>query len=163
MKHLILILFFSYINLSSFAQIKKAEIIAIGLTCSMCSNAINKQLKTIDNVDSVITDLNTNTFSVYLKSENTSEPNMFKEKVEKAGFFIGSLILELNSNILTTENSAFININKQEIKNKNVSTIKILDKGYVTEREYKKLVKQYAKIESYSKEDENNYHFKIIN
>ncbi|MFN6071294.1 MAG: heavy-metal-associated domain-containing protein, partial [Bacteroidota bacterium] len=50
-----------------YAQVKKAEIIATGLTCSMCSNAIYKQLNTIVGVDSVLTDLNTNTFTVFLK------------------------------------------------------------------------------------------------
>ena len=33
------------------AQISKAEIVATGLTCSMCSNAINKQLKSLTEVD----------------------------------------------------------------------------------------------------------------
>ncbi|MBK8850443.1 MAG: heavy-metal-associated domain-containing protein [Saprospiraceae bacterium] len=51
------------------AQISKAEIVATGLTCSMCSNAINKQLKSLTDVDSVVIDLNTNTFVVHLKKK----------------------------------------------------------------------------------------------
>jgi len=46
------------------AQITKVEIMATGLTCSMCSNAINKQLKTIDEVENVDIDLNKNLFIV---------------------------------------------------------------------------------------------------
>ena len=57
-------------SVKSYSQISKAEIIATGLTCSMCSNAINKQLKKLVEVDSVTTDLNTNTFVVYLKKDN---------------------------------------------------------------------------------------------
>jgi copper chaperone CopZ len=68
--------------MKSFAQISKAEI-ATGLTCSMCSNAINKQLKTLPEVVTVETDLNTNTFTVTLKEGDLS-PKVFKEKV--AGF-----------------------------------------------------------------------------
>lgn len=69
------------------AQISKAEIRATGLTCSMCSNAINKQLKSLPEVVNVETDLNTNTFTVTLVEGNTLSPKIFKEKVEKAGFY----------------------------------------------------------------------------
>ena len=78
------------------AQITKAEIVATGLTCSMCSNAINKQLKSLTEVDSVVIDLNTNTFVVHLKKETNISPRILKEKVEKAGFFIGSMIVTMN-------------------------------------------------------------------
>ncbi len=84
----------------SYSQISKAEIRATGLTCSMCSNAINKQLKKMTEVDSVATDLNTNTFVVYLKKENALSPMVFKESVEKAGFFVGSLEVTMASSQL---------------------------------------------------------------
>ena len=58
-------------SIKSNAQIVKAEIRATGLTCSMCSNAINKQLKSMPEVINVETDLNTNTFTVEL--ERSSE------------------------------------------------------------------------------------------
>ncbi len=51
------------------AQINKAEIIATGLTCSMCSNAIQKQIESLPEVVSVETDLNTNTFIVLFKEK----------------------------------------------------------------------------------------------
>jgi len=69
------------------AQISKAEIRATGLTCSMCSNAINKQLKALPEVVHVETDLNTNTFTVTLNENTTISPSTFKQSVEKAGFF----------------------------------------------------------------------------
>ncbi len=145
------------------AQVHKAEIIATGLTCSMCSNAIKKQLKTIKNVDSVATDLNTNTFSVYLKKDQAVAPSLLKEKVEKAGFFVGSLQLEIDASYLNSYSSQFININSGDLKNKKTVTIQILDKGYVTNKTLKKLEKQYAKISSYQTVNENDYHYKIIN
>jgi copper chaperone CopZ len=74
-------------SIKSNAQIIKAEIRATGLTCSMCSNAINKQLKSMLEVANVETDLNTNTFTVTLKEGNDLSPKVFKEKVEKAGFY----------------------------------------------------------------------------
>ena len=88
-------------SLNSNAQIVKAEIRATGLTCSMCSNAINKQLKTVPEVVNVEIDLNSNTFTVTLKEGNELSPKIFKEKVEKAGFFIGSLVVTAKSNTIT--------------------------------------------------------------
>ena len=80
-------------SINSNAQISKVEIRATGLTCSMCSNAIYKQLESIPEVETVETDLNTNTFTVILKEENNLSPRIFKEKVEKAGFLVGTFIV----------------------------------------------------------------------
>jgi copper chaperone CopZ len=170
-KQLIVItLLLLVVNLKSYAQISKAEIIATGLTCSMCSNAINKQLKSLKEVDSVSTDLNTNTFTVYLKKVNTLQPKVLKEGVEKAGFFVGSMVLTV----------AFDNVNVQEnqlIKGGNVNyvivdskaktlngemKVQVLDKGFVTQKEYKKLVKSLSKIPTYAIENEDDYHIKTL-
>jgi copper chaperone CopZ len=66
--------------MKSFAQISKAEIIATGLTCSMCSNAINKQLKTLPEVVTVETDLNTNTFTVTREGNDLSVKEKWKSR-----------------------------------------------------------------------------------
>ena len=142
------------------SQITKAEIRATGLTCSMCSNAINKQLKTLPEVLNIETNLNTNTFTVTLKEGNELSPKVFKDKVEKAGFFIGSLIVTSKS--ATIDNSAFIKVNDKKSDLPNVK-FQVLDKGYVTEKEYKKLVKSYKNIETYASINEEDFHIKIIN
>jgi len=142
------------------AQISKAEIIATGLTCSMCSNAINKQLKSLPEVVNVETDLNTNTFTVTLKEGNTLSPKVFKDKVEKAGFFIGSLVLITKSE--TIKQGGYIVVNNASTTNTEVQ-IQVLDKGYVTEKEFKKLSKSFKNIETYALNNENDFHIKIIN
>jgi copper chaperone CopZ len=124
----------------------------------MCSNAINKQLKSLPEVASVATDLNTNTFTVVLKSDTDVTPRIFKENVEKAGFFVGSLVLTLDSKSL--EN--YVNIDDKEIPNVELVQIQILDKGFVTDKEYKKLSKKYKNSESYLANNEDNFHFKVI-
>ena len=142
------------------SQITKAEIRATGLTCSMCSNAINKQLKTLPEVLNIDTNLNTNTFTVTLKEGNELSPKALKDKVEKAGFFIGSLIVTSKS--ATIDNSTFIKVNDKKSDLPNVE-FQVLDKGYVTEKEYKKLVKSYKNIETYASINEEDFHIKIIN
>jgi len=144
------------------AQISKVEIRATGLTCSMCSNAINKQFKKLAEVDSVATDLNTNTFVVYLKKDNKLSPNVFKESVEKAGFFVGSFEVTMPLEQLKS-NSNYILIEANEAKSNNEVVVRIFDKGYVTEKEYKKLLKSYSKTATYALNNEADYHIKIIN
>ena len=141
------------------AQISKAEIRATGLTCSMCSNAINKQLKSIPEVASVDTDLNTNTFTVILKKDNTLTPKNFKDNVEKAGFFIGSLIVFMDSEGIKSKN--YINVNDSKSVGSEAK-IKILDKGFVTAKEYKKLSKSFKNLASYAANNENDFHIKFV-
>ena len=131
---------------TAFAQINKAEIIATGLTCSMCSNAIYKQLLRIPAIEKVETNLNTNTFTVYTKNENQLKPNELKENVEKSGFFIGSLIVYLPSDSLKIQDmktliqgATLYEFITDAAKINLVQTkVKLYDKGYVTAREFKK-------------------------
>ena len=147
-------------SISTNAQIVKAEIRATGLTCSMCSNAINKQLKALPEVANVETDLNTNTFTVTLKEGNELSPKTFKEKVEKAGFFIGSLILTAKAE--TIKNGSYVLVNDKKNDAAEVQ-FQVVDKGYVTEKEYKKLSKSYKEITTYGANSEDDFHIKIIN
>ena len=147
-------------SIKSNAQISKAEIRATGLTCSMCSNAINKQLKSLPEVVNVETDLNTNTFTITLKEGNELSPKVFKEKVEKAGFFIGSLVVTAKPE--TIAKNSYILVNDRP---NNVTEIQfqVVDKGYVTEKEYKKLSKSYKNVETYAAINEDDFHIKILN
>jgi copper chaperone CopZ len=145
---------------TSQAQIAKAEIRATGLTCSMCSNAINKQLKSLADVENVEIDLNTNTFTVTLKDNNSLKPLVFKENVEKAGFFIGSLILTVKPEMI--KNNDYIIVKGKENSAKELQ-IQVLDKGYVTDKEFKKLVKFYKNSETFNNNNEADFHIKILN
>ena len=147
-------------SIKSNAQIIKVEIRATGLTCSMCSNAINKQLKSMEEVVAVETDLNTNTFTVTLKEGNDLSPKVFKEKVEKAGFFIGSLLLTAKPETITK--SSYILVNDKKSNALEIQ-FQVVDKGYVTEKEFKKLSKSYKNVETYASNNEEDFHIKMIN
>ena len=153
-----------------FAQIKKAELMATGLTCSMCSNAINKALKAMPEVEKVETNLNTNTFTIILKKANSVTANALKEKVEKAGFFVGSLIITVpftdaavaDNEVVTNANSTYTFIDTKAQTIAGDKKIKVLDKGFVTVKEYKKLAKSYAKYPSYIENKTGNYNVKLM-
>lgn len=169
-KFLVLTLFILVTGVKSYAQISKAEIIATGLTCSMCSNAINKQLKSMTEVDSISTDLNTNTFTVHFKENTLLQPKVLKTAVEKAGFFVGSMVLTMkldtqmieNNTTFKIEDGSFIFIEPNNQISDKETQYKVLDKGFVTQKEYKKLAKSYSKHPSYATENENDYHLKAI-
>src|SRR5215217_5411807 len=123
---------------SSYAQISKAEIIATGLTCSMCSNAINKQLKAMPEVEKVMIDLNNNTFVVNLKNNSLVTPQMLKSNIEKTGFFVGSMILTIDANtVAPKENSSFkdasgtyVFVNPDEKGTSEKLRLKVLNSGF---------------------------------
>jgi copper chaperone CopZ len=146
--------------LISNAQISKIELRATGLTCSMCSNAIFKQLESISGVDTVETDLNTNTFIVFLKKGNTINPRIFKEKVEDAGFFIGELIATASPELF--DQNIYILTDGKPKKQAEIK-FQVLDKGYVTVKEFKKISNTYKDIATYSENNENDFHIKILN
>ena len=165
-KILLGILFITITSTTQCQQIIKAEIMATGLTCSMCSNAINKQFKSMAEVESVNIDLNKNLFIVTLKKDNRLTPNDLKAKVEKAGFFVGSFVAYLNvDNMAVVDNKqvddfVFIDTKPQTVNG--IVKVKVLNKGYVTTKEYKKLQKTYVKYSSYSKDNNKAFHIKLV-
>lgn len=159
-KSLLLVVCVTVFSTTGNAQIEKAEIQATGLTCSMCSNAINKQLKSLEHVERVEIDLNTNTFTVTLKENNNLKPSVFKENVEKAGFFIGSLVLTLKPETITQK--PYIVLDGKANADESVQ-VQVLDKGYVTDKKFKKLSKSYKSSTTYNMNSETDFHVKIVN
>lgn len=143
-------LLFTILTISIFAsaksQFQKAELQASGLTCSMCSNAINKALKGLQFVESVNTDLNNNTFTVNFKPGTTPDFDVLKMKVEGAGFSIANLWVYTNFNQLAVKNDEHTSVNGitlhfVNVKNQVLSgnkKIRIIDKNFILSKEYKK-------------------------
>ncbi|WP_396178977.1 heavy-metal-associated domain-containing protein [Flavobacterium sp.] len=159
MKNILITFIALFFAIESNAQIVKADIIATGLTCSMCSKSIYKQLSSLPEVASVDTDLNTNTFTVTMKPNTNVSPKIFKENVEKAGFFIGSLVVSVNPKTL----EKYIHVEKKQVPNTKQVQVQILDKGFVTDKEFKKLAKKHKDVPTNTAGNENNFHFRIVN
>ena len=152
------------------AQITKAELTATGLTCSMCSKATYKQLTSIPEVEKVETDLNKTAFILYFKTGTTVNVGDLKKKVEDAGFSVGELVVVFNFNNQKAENNSSFtqdNITYTFMESKpTVLTgevkVKILDKGFVTQKEYKKLQKLTKQYPTYASVNNNLYHIKTL-
>jgi copper chaperone CopZ len=151
-------------------QIIRAELTATGLTCSMCSKATYKQLTSISEVEKVEPDLNNTAFILYFKNGSSINVNSLKEKVEEAGFAVGELVVVFNfKNQQAENNKSFTqnNITYTFMDTKSgilagEAKVKILDKGFVVEKEYKKLSKMINQYPSYATVIKNSYHIKTL-
>ena len=171
----IIILFFSIVSVvNANAQISKAELIANGLTCSMCSNATYNQLKTIPFLDSIDTDVEHTKFILYFNPEKNFDLKLIKTKVEDAGFSVGSLVLFMKFDNVAVEDDFhyivgdityhFMDTKKQTLNN--INQVKVIDKGFVSDKEYKKYLKLSSKYPCYKAVKMENikvlYHLKVI-
>lgn len=133
-------------SVQSFAQVSKVSLQASGLTCSMCSNSINKALKTIPYVDKVIANIKTSTFEITFKPGAAVHFDDLKKKVEDAGFFVANLKADVNFTNQKINNDEHLNFDNYalhfvKVKGQTLNathTVKILDKGFVSAKEFKK-------------------------
>lgn len=142
--------------LSTNAQVKKVTIQASGLTCSMCSNSINKSLKSIPYIDKVTPNIKTSSFDISFKPNAVVNFDQLKKKVEDAGFFVAKFTAVVNFEKQKVENDDhvvvhntayhFLNVKGQEVAGD--KTIQLLDKGYVSAKEFKKN-SSFTKMECY--------------
>lgn len=130
-------------TLQSNAQVTGVSFQASGLTCSMCSNAIYKAVKTLDFVAGVETDVKTYTFTLTLKPKTLIDFEMIRRKVEAAGFFISRFIATVHfNNVALKKNEPalvgdkkfqFLDAAEQLVNGPR--EIRILEKGFVSARE----------------------------
>ena len=131
------------------AQYRNIEIKAAGLTCSLCSNAIQKALKGLPFIASIDTELKSNVFRIALKPGMPVNFDLISRKVEEAGFSIGELTVEVKFPAAAIANDAHVEANGQLFHFMNVKPgqvagwqkVKLLDKSFVLQPEAKKLAK----------------------
>ncbi len=134
-------------TISASAQFSKATLQATGLTCAMCSNAINKALQGVPFVESVKADIKNSAFNIVFKANQPISIDALKEAVEDAGFSVGSLKLTGNFDGVKVEKDKhvqigndyfhFLNTGQQMLTGE--KTITVADKSFVTAREFKKI------------------------
>lgn len=138
------------------AQFKSATLQASGLTCAMCSNAINKSLKTLSFIEKVDADIAGSSFLIIFKQGTEVNFDQLRKKVEDAGFSVAKLQVVIvfsntaveNNKSVTVEGNVFhfLNIKNQVLDGE--KTITIVDKNFVPVKEYKKFA-ALTKAESF--------------
>lgn len=145
MKNILLVIALA-ISITTTAQVTKVSLQASGLTCSMCSNAINKALKTLDFIDNIDADIKTYTFEISFKPNSNVDFDKIKNKVEGAGFFVAGFVASINFDNIKVKDSEpvavgnytllFVKPGEQVLNG--IQPVRILDKGFVGSKEYKR-------------------------
>ncbi len=146
MKKLLLILIIAHSALPSHAQFTKATLQATGLTCAMCSNAVNKALQKVSFVDHIKADIKNSSFDIVFKYSSPINVDALKDAVEDAGFSVGSLKLTGNFADTKIEKDQHVNIGNEIFHFLNGAnqvlhgeqTITVVDKNFVTEKQFRK-------------------------
>lgn len=129
------------------AQFTKATLQATGLTCAMCSNAINKALQAKPFIQSVKADIKNSSFNIVFKENANVDIDEIRKAVEDAGFGVGNLKLTGSFKELKIGNDAHVQIGDRHFHFLNASnqvlngeqTITIVDKDYLTAKQFKKI------------------------
>lgn len=128
------------------AQVSKVSLQASGLTCSMCSNSINKSLKTIDFVQNVNPNIQTSTFEIIFKQGSIIDFDKLKKKVEDAGFTVANFIATVHFNNVQVKadqpvkigDKTFYILNIKDQLLTGTKQVRIVDKGFISNKEFKK-------------------------
>jgi copper chaperone CopZ len=151
-------------------QITKAELTVTGLTCSMCSKATHKKLETVNSIQSITANIKTTSFTLTFKPDASIDINDIKKKVEDAGFAVGSLVLYIkgsgvfvqNNTTITAGNAQYTFIQSYPKTIEGEAQARVLDKGFITKKEYAKMAKTLATYPSYGKAVANQFHVRIL-
>ena len=144
MKSILVIMSMLYSFMAE-AQVNKVILQASGLTCSMCSNSINKALKSLDFVAAVDADIKTYSFEISFKANSNVDFDLIRKKVEGAGFGVSAFYAYVSfSNVLVkagepiaVQDKTFLFVNAGDQALNGDKRVKIIDKGFVSIKEYK--------------------------
>jgi len=138
-------------------QITAMEIQVTGLTCSMCSQATEKSLRTLSYVQNVTPDLNKNVFVVTFKKDREVSFDQLNKKVKEAGFSVGKLEATINFNQakIDDDGQAVIGTNIYRFANAKSKTlngpvkVNVIDKNFISNAAFKQKIGT-VKFDSYA-------------
>jgi copper chaperone CopZ len=146
MKKIIFLSIITLLGLNSMAQFKTGTLQAAGLTCAMCTKAINETLKRLPFVQTVTPDIKNSQFIIQFKEGVNVDPDALKKAVEDAGFSVAKLKLALSFDNVQVDNDThvkmggktyhFLDVRSQVLNGE--KTITFVDKNFVLAKEYKR-------------------------
>jgi copper chaperone CopZ len=147
MKRIIIIIATIIAVQSANAQFSQAVLQASGLTCAMCTKAIDNALKELPFVASVAPDIKNSAFTITFKEGvHADVVDALRKAVEDAGFFVARLKIKGRFNNVAIKNDEhvaingstfhFLHVNSQVLNGDKELTI--VDKNFLTPKEFKK-------------------------
>jgi copper chaperone CopZ len=128
------------------AQFTKATLQASGLTCAMCTKAIDNALKQVPFVASVKPNIKNSAFEILFKDNMEADADVLKKAVEDAGFFVAKLKFTGVFDKVPVKNDEHVRVGTQVYHFLNVKdqvltgeqSLTIVDKNFLTLKEFKK-------------------------
>ncbi len=165
---LLLLTFLIFCSFSSIAQFKTAKIGIDGLTCSMCSNSVEKLLLQLDFVESVKMDLNTNEAILFFHQKYKTDFKKVSQKIYDSGFSVREISTSLNFDTISLNGNSFqVNGDKFYILSEEQTNIsgersfRFLDKNLINKKEYSRwsyFIKENDKVHN---EKQKAYHISL--
>jgi copper chaperone CopZ len=146
MKHiLITILLFSALYAN--AQFSSGNLQAAGLTCAMCTKAINTSLEKLSFIESVKADIKSSSFNITFRKEAGIDIDALRRAVEDAGFSVAKLKLTGSFNDVKIQPDTHVQINGNTFHFLNTTnqtlegerTLVLADKNFVSDKEFRKI------------------------
>lgn len=145
------------INKASAQKVSTAEIQVTGLTCSMCSQATEKSLRTLSYISDITPDLNKNIFVVTFKKEAMVDFDQLQKKIKDAGFSVGKLAATMNFNQAKVDENGQLAVDGAVYRFENVKgrtlngavKVNIIDKNFISASAFKQKQQKF-KPESYA-------------
>lgn len=132
------------------AQFVKADLQVSGLTCSMCSKATEKSLRTLTFISDIKPDLNRNLFVITFKKDAPVNLDAISKKVQDAGFAVNKLTASFNFDNVKINNNYhfnyagntyhFLNVTDKTLNGP--TPVTLIDKAFVPASTYKKYAAQ---------------------
>ena len=139
-----LIIFIASITAAK-AQFTKAELQVSGLTCSMCSKATEKSLRTLNFIGDIKADLNRNVFMITFKKDIPVNLDQISKKVQNAGFFVNNLKatfnfdnVKVNKDVFSYGGDSYRLVNGDGKTLIGQVVVTVVDKGFAPASVYKK-------------------------
>lgn len=140
------ILLLSLLSGKATANFTSAKLKVTGITCSMCSNSVNKALSSLSFIEKINVDLENSIYEITFKNGGNVVIDDIKNKVEGAGFSVGELTAEFDFKNLPVSKDYhyqyagniyhFVDVKSQTLDN--CITVRFIDKGFTSKKEYKK-------------------------
>ncbi len=145
MRALLLLLMIATSNLSR-AQFTGATLQVSGLTCPMCSRAVQKSLEKVTFIETVKANIKTQEYIVSFKKNSAISFDELRKAIEDAGFSVARLQVTGNfENIKVKEDEAlkingqtFYFLNGENMVLNGAKTVTIVEKDFLTEKAFRK-------------------------
>lgn len=146
MKKIIIICIIALMGSGAMAQFSSASLQAAGLTCAMCTKAINKSLEKLSFIQSVRPEIKSSSFTIQFKDGVDADFDAIRKAVEEAGFSVAKMSITGQFNKVAIQNDAhaqiggknfhFLKVDPQTLQGE--KTLTLVDKDFTGAKEFKK-------------------------